>query len=293
MAILTNQPARLSAFAAAKAKAAANQTPSDQPSKVSVIAAGDVSRVPGTNGGAAAENTQLSTLLSSFPLTKTQELDSHASSDDEQDDSDFDGSYSRPSNGHAYKTDQPCKLSNLPPDSQCVISDTPEMLSLRLGDGETATFVGEYDLRVQSGYVMIYGAVLRSGPTKHRVYAPTTHALPVIIARGGPAEVDIISVTRSLGPLSKVSPLWTKLWHAQTPKDTHQAEPETRSFALLRSSSDDPLKRAVTALEVEQDCQITLNRVLSRETATHPSSVIMVSGPKGSGKSTICKSTLR
>ncbi|CAD0107080.1 unnamed protein product, partial [Aureobasidium uvarum] len=284
----TTQP-RLSAFAAAKAKAAASQIPSDDVSEASVIAAANVTGVPRTNGGADAENPQLSTLLSSFPLTKAQELDSQASSDDERDDTDCDGNYSRPYNGNAYKTDQPCKLSNLPPDSQCIISDTSEMLSLRLGDGETATFVGEYDLRVKSGYVMIYGAVLRSGPTKHRVYAPTTHALPVIIARGGPAEVDIISVIRSLGLLSKVSPLWTKLWHAQTPKDTHQVEPESRSFALLRSSSDDPLKRAVTTLEVEQDCQITLNRVLSRETATHPSSVIMVSGPKGSGKSTICK----
>lgn len=286
MVILTHRSARLSAFAAAKAKAAASQIAPDETTDASLTTPPVVAGGPHSNG---VDKSQLSTLLSSFPLTKAQELDSHASSDDEQDDSDFEANFPRAYNGTAYKTDQPCKLSNLPPDAQCVISDTPEMLSLKLEAGETATFIGEYDLRVNSGYVMVYGAVLRSGPKKNRVYAPTTHALPVVTARGGPAEIDIISTPRSLGILSRVSPLWTKLWYAQNPKDTQHTEFESRSFALLRSSSDDPLKRAVTALEVEQDCQVTLNRVLSKPTATHPSSVIMVSGPKGSGKSTICK----
>jgi polynucleotide 5'-hydroxyl-kinase GRC3/NOL9 len=285
--ILTHRSARLSAFAAARAKAATSQIASDESSETGVTTPPIVAGGSTTNGSG---NPQLSTLLSSFPLTKAQELDSHVSSDDEQDDTDFEGNYSRNYNRtSSYKADQPCKLSNLPPDAQCVISDTPEMLTLKLEAGETATFIGEYDLRVNSGYVMVYGAVLRSGPKKNRVYAPTTHALPVVTARGGPAEIDVISTARSLGILSKISPLWTKLWYAQSPKDTQHVEPESRSFALLRSSSDDPLKRAVTALEVEQDCQVTLNRVLSKPTATHPSSVIMVSGPKGSGKSTICK----
>ncbi|KAI5207219.1 hypothetical protein E4T38_03409 [Aureobasidium subglaciale] len=284
--------ARLSAFAAAKAKAAIQIAP-DEPSEASVVAAAEAVGIPRRNGGnygAVTGSPQLSTLLSSFPLSKSQELDEHASSDDEEDDTDFEANYHHAYNStSSYKTDQPCKLSNLPPDEQCILADTSKMLSLKLEAGETATFVGEYDLRVNSGYVMIYGAILRSGSKTHRVYAPSTHALPVVTAKGGPAEIDIISTTPSLGPLSKVSPLWTKLWHAQTPKETQQPDAETKSFALLRSSSDDPLKRAVTALEVEQDCQVTLNRVLSKPTATHPSSVIMVSGPKGSGKSTICK----
>ncbi|KAG9568634.1 hypothetical protein KCU71_g467, partial [Aureobasidium melanogenum] len=284
----TTKP-RLSAFAAAKAKAAENQIVSDKPIETNPTPAYNSTEAPRTNGSVEPEDPQLSTLLSSFPLAKAHELDSHASSDDDDNAIDFDGNYARAYNGKSYKANQPCKLSDLPADDQCVISDTPDMLSLRLQAEETATFVGEYDLRVNSGYVMIYGAVLRSDSKTHRVYAPTTHALPTIIAKGGPAEVDIISTVPSLGPLSNVSPLWTKLWNAQTPKDTKQSENDSRSFALLRNSSDDPLKRVVTALEVEQDCQVTLNRVLSRQTATHPSSVIMVSGPKGSGKSTICK----
>ncbi|KAG9593859.1 hypothetical protein KCU77_g5312, partial [Aureobasidium melanogenum] len=285
----TAKPARLSAFAAAKAKAAANQIVSDKTIETEPTPADNLTEAPHTNGDVGSEDSQLSTLLSSFPLAKAHELDSHASSDNDQDAIDFDGNYARAYNGTSYRAEQPCKLSNLPTDDQCVISDTPDMLSLRLQAGETATFVGEYDLRVNSGYIMIYGAVLRSGPKKHRVYAPTSHALPTVTAKGGPAQVDIISTIPLLGPLSKVSPLWTKLWHAQTSKDAKQTEDDSRSFALLRNSSDDPLKRAVTALEIEQDCQVTLNRVLSRQTATHPSSVIMVSGPKGSGKSTICK----
>ncbi|THY11941.1 hypothetical protein D6D00_10542 [Aureobasidium pullulans] len=289
---VTTTKTRLSAFAAAKAKAAGQIAP-DSPSEASIEAAANVAGVNRSNGHNGVETPQLSTLLSSFPLSKSQELDKHVSSDDEEDATDFEqeegNNYSSAYNTTSYKSDQPVKLSNLPPDSQCVIKDTPEILSLKLEAGETATFVGEYDLRVKSGYIMIYGAVLRAGPTTHRVYAPSTHALPVVTAKGGVAEVDIISTTRSLDVLSKISPLWTKLWYAQAQKDAQQTDTEPRSFALLRSSSDDPLKRAVTALEVEQDCQVTLNRVLSKPTATHPSSVIMVSGPKGSGKSTICK----
>jgi polynucleotide 5'-hydroxyl-kinase GRC3/NOL9 len=278
----------LSAFAAARAKAAGQST-TDNPSESSVAAAETAAGSDTPNG--PTDSPQLSTLLSSFPLTKSQELDA-LSSDDGEDAANYsdDGrDYSRAYNTAPFKAGQPCKLSTLATEQYSVTADTPDVLSLKLDDAETATFVGEYDLRVKTGIVMIYGAVLRASSQKHRVYAPTTHALPTVMAKGGVAEVDIISVSRSMDILTKVSPLWTKLWNAPAAKGAHQPEIEPRSFALLRNSLDDPLKRAVTALDVEQDCQITLNRILSKPTATHPSSVIMVSGPKGSGKSTICK----
>lgn len=223
-------PARLSAFAAAKAKAA-NQIASDTPSEKSVAGENAANR---SQNGHAHDTNYLPTLLSSFPLTKAQELDD-ASSDDAQDAanySDEDGNYSRAYHTAPFKSGQPCKLSTLAADKFSTISDEPDRLTLKLEPEETATFIGEYDLEVRSGIIMVYGAVLRAGPKPHRIFAPTTHALPVIVAKGGVAEIVVISTNRSMHGLSKVSPLWTKLWH-QPSRELQDSSAQIRSFALV------------------------------------------------------------
>lgn len=178
----------------------------------------------------------LPTLLSSFPLTNAQQLDGTSSDDEEAAAhySDEEGNYTRAFNPAArFKASQPSKLSSLATEQYSVISDHPDRLTLKLEPDEVATFIGEYDLLVISGIVMIYGAILRPSPKKYRVYAPTTHALPTVTAKGGVAEVAIISTKRSMDGLSTISPLWTRLWHAQLPKDAQQDAVPPRSFALV------------------------------------------------------------
>lgn len=106
---------------------------------------------------------------------------------------------------------------------------------LKLKADETATFVGEYDLEVISGIVVVYGAAIRAGDKPHRIFAPSTHALPVLTAKGGAAEIAIISTGLSMVGMNRLSPLWGRIWNA---RDTREgdADGETgngRSFMLV------------------------------------------------------------
>lgn len=136
----------------------------------------------------------------------------------------------------SHKTVHYRKLSSLSPYQTCVISNQADRLTLKLQQDETVTFVGEYDLRVITGLVVVYGAVLRPSDKSHRMYAPSTHALPIITAKGGVAEIVIVSTGPSLSGLGKLSPLWGRIWNGQNPKDSEIEEggTTTRSFALVR-----------------------------------------------------------
>lgn len=65
-------------------------------------------------------------------------------------------------------------------------------------------------------------------------------------------------------------------------------KPKANLLVQLRSSSDDPLKRSLTALELEQDVQSSLFRIMAAPRSSQPP-VVLVSGPKASGKSTISR----
>ncbi|KAL1303201.1 hypothetical protein AAFC00_006621 [Neodothiora populina] len=275
---------RLSAFAAAKARAAQSDTeikPLDELKPSNSIP---------TSQNDRSDAAALPTLLSSFPLSSAHEA---ASGDDDgtgigysSDDQLWTGSSAQ----RSYKAAQPQRLSSFRSRKMAVLSESPDRLVLKLKADETATFIGEYDLQVISGIVMLSGAALRAGDRTYRVFAPGTHALLTVIAKGGAAEIAVISTTTSMAGLSKVSPLWGKLWNAQDFKDSvaNGSAESKRSFMLLRSSTDDPLKRALTALDVDQGIQSALFRIVNYpRTSSDP--VVLVSGPKASGKSTISR----
>ncbi|GAB7352115.1 hypothetical protein MBLNU459_g2611t1 [Dothideomycetes sp. NU459] len=279
----------MSAFAAAKAKASKLESiTSSHPQNILEMAERNI------KSGAAEQSAAFPTLLSSFPLSSTQTV-AELHSDDEgneaaQFSSDDNGDDSYEDSIDPDKSIQSRKLSTLGSDGSCIISDQTDRLTLRLQQDETATLVGEYDLRVITGIVIVYGAVLRPSHKSHRVYAPSTHALPVITAKGGVAEIAIVSSGPSLGRLSKLSPLWGRLWNGQNQKDPETVQESTmsKSFALLRTASDDVLKRALTPLEIEQDVHFMLNKILTKPSTPNPP-VILISGPKGSGKSTLSR----
>lgn len=178
-------------------------------------------------------------MLSSFPLSSKDTAAEISDNESENEAAQFSGDdndedlYSESPNSH--KAVQSRRLSTLSPDKTCIISDQADRLTLRLQQDETATFVGEYDLRVITGLVVVYGAVLRPSDKSYRVYAPSTHALPVITAKGGNAEIVAVSSGPALTGLSKLSPLWGRIWSGQNAKDPEAAEEDvTRSFALVR-----------------------------------------------------------
>lgn len=62
------------------------------------------------------------------------------------------------------------------------------------------------------------GAKLPPSPRVYRVYAPSTHSLPIIKCVSGvdgEAEVQIKSCNSGLSRLRDVSPLYQKIWNGQ------------------------------------------------------------------------------
>jgi len=158
-------------------------------------------------------------------------------------------------------------------------------IEITLETDESAVLLGIYDLELRKGTVVVNGVLLRPSEEKHRIFAPTTHALPVIGAKSGAAEIVIHSVREHpLQRLETLSPLWSKTWHDEP------GQKASKSFCLLKSSTDDPLKRPLVPFELETESQQAINKIMSHKPApSGPSCTVMVTGSKGSGKSTFCR----
>jgi len=217
--------ARLSAIAVAKARAAEAQQEALSLSEKAKL--DSETQIPGHVP--QDDTSALTTLLSSFPLSYAHE----AVSDDDDDNA---GAYSsdeqvwteKPLSRSYRPSYQSKELSSFQPTKNNVISHTPARLVLKLKADETVTFIGEYDLEVTAGIVVIYGAAIRTGDKPQRILAPSTHALPTIMAKGGAAEIAIISTGLPMVGLSRLSPVWGRLWNA---RDNREAGPEGESTA--------------------------------------------------------------
>lgn len=83
--------------------------------------------------------------------------------------------------------------------------------------------LGHYDLWVKRGVVSLMGAKLHPSPRLYRVYAPSTHSLPVVkcvSGVNGDAEVEIRSCRSGIYRLRDLSPLYQRIWNDEsTPSD--------------------------------------------------------------------------
>lgn len=78
--------------------------------------------------------------------------------------------------------------------------------------------LGQYDLWVKRGVVSVMGAKLHPSSQVYRVYAPSTHSLPVIkcvAGVDGEAEVELKSCNSGLSRLRDVSPLYQRVWNGE------------------------------------------------------------------------------
>ena len=62
-------------------------------------------------------------------------------------------------------------------------------------------------------------------PQSFEPFAPSTHALPCIIAKPGPAIVTVRPINSDIVSLARLSPLWSRLWNE---------DGSGRSFQLVR-----------------------------------------------------------
>ncbi|KXT09432.1 hypothetical protein AC579_2516 [Pseudocercospora musae] len=159
-----------------------------------------------------------------------------------------------------------------------VLEDDQGRLKLRLKADETVILIGEYDLEISQGVVIMYGAMLHPGLGPQKVYAPSTSALPAITAKRDGTVIVISSCgVQGLFQMERLSPLFRNIFARD--------EEKGRSFGLLSSTADDPLNRALTPLETDEATKRVLSR-LSAKLETTKTTRTMAVGPKSSGKST-------
>jgi polynucleotide 5'-hydroxyl-kinase GRC3/NOL9 len=76
--------------------------------------------------------------------------------------------------------------------------------------------LGQYDLSVRKGQVTLMGATLPPSKVSHHVYAPSSHALPVIRCLATDvygADIRLRQCDNGLRSLDALSPLYGKLWN--------------------------------------------------------------------------------
>lgn len=94
------------------------------------------------------------------------------------------------------------------------LSVTDDSIKLELQPGENLSFIGAYDILIKAGAVTVYGATLRARPNTYRVYAPASHALPIIeCSPVGNAVIEVITIKNELQSIVKLSPLFKRLWN--------------------------------------------------------------------------------
>ncbi|KAL8758531.1 MAG: hypothetical protein Q9184_003898 [Pyrenodesmia sp. 2 TL-2023] len=189
-------------------------------------------------------------------------------------------------------------LSTFVPTDDNVIEQTSSAWTVSLKAGDTIVLVGQYDLWVRRGAVSVLGAVLYANPKTQRIFAPSTHSLPVIKPIRNPYgsghQQTIITVSNcssGLRMLRQVSPKFCRLWNMRSLASAGVIPPldlSQRTFQYLEKSSIDPCKRPLRAHETPSDWQLLVSTLASQSHVVPPKAVL-VCGPKGSGKSTFSR----
>lgn len=85
---------------------------------------------------------------------------------------------------------------------------------------QTLTLLGQYDIWVRKGAIVISGATLHASSKIYRVYAPSTHSLPVIRScrdpfgpEYQPVEITILTCCSRIRLLRNLSPKFGRIWN--------------------------------------------------------------------------------
>ncbi|KKA21975.1 Polynucleotide 5'-hydroxyl-kinase grc3 [Rasamsonia emersonii CBS 393.64] len=171
-----------------------------------------------------------------------------------------------------------------------VVYSDERVLCVRIKEKMNLVLIGVYDIWVKRGVISLMGAKLHPSPKLYRVYAPSTHSLPVIKCVSGVegyAEVEIQSSHSGIYRLKELSPLYHRIWNSgETAADKVTLKGSSRrTFSVLYTSSDDPLKRHLRPLHLEKKWSATIKVLSQRGSSLR----VLICGPKGSGKSTFSR----
>ncbi|KUM56664.1 hypothetical protein ACN42_g10544 [Penicillium freii] len=200
--------------------------------------------------------------------------------------------------GYESPAETPAELQNFPLSkarlnkSNIVYSDE-STLCIRIKERTNLALLGHYDLWVKRGVVSLMGAKLHPSSQLHRVYASSTHSLPVIkcvAGIDGDAEVEIKSCTSGISRLRDLSPLYQRIWAGEnTAADKitlkGAAKDSKRTFSVLYTSADDSLNRHIRPLHLDKKWSASMKSLSQREGQLR----VLICGPKASGKSTFSR----
>ncbi|KAL9601011.1 MAG: hypothetical protein Q9219_002833 [cf. Caloplaca sp. 3 TL-2023] len=190
------------------------------------------------------------------------------------------------------------QLSTFVPTKENVIDQSTTQWTIALDDDDTITLVGQYQIWVRRGAVSIYGAILHQSTTVHRIHAPSTHSLPSVKAIRNPfgiakqhTVITISNCNTGIRSLKHVSSRFGRIWNKNTVNldgATFSVNPIGRTFGFLSVASDDAQQRLLSPLQAPQDYQVLISTLAYLPQIDRPK-VVLVCGPKGSGKSTFCR----
>ena len=187
-------------------------------------------------------------------------------------------------------------LSSFQPTKHNIVERSEHEYTINLDNG-TLCLIGHYDLWVRKGALSVSGAILYASPSVHRIYATSIHALPLIRPIrdpfGPPTQqtlLTIYDVSSGLRALSEISPRFSRLWNCsrykrRTIDPFSSLFPKLLTSQFLRSSSEHAYSRLLHPLEPPLDWQPLVTTLVSKRDSEQPR-VLLVCGPKGSGKST-------
>ncbi|PYH97032.1 polynucleotide 5'-hydroxyl-kinase grc3 [Aspergillus ellipticus CBS 707.79] len=200
--------------------------------------------------------------------------------------------------GYESPADTPVQVQDFPLSktrlnkSSIVYSDE-HRLCVRIREKMSLVMLGHYDVWVKRGVISLMGAKLHPSSRVYRVYAPSTHSLPVIkciAGVNGEAEVEFKSCHSGIYRLKDLSPLYQRIWNGKnTTADKltlKGASPSAkRTFSVLYTSADDSLKRHLRPLHLEKQWSSAIKSLSQRGGRLKT----LICGPKGSGKSTFSR----
>ncbi|ROW07215.1 hypothetical protein VMCG_03886 [Cytospora schulzeri] len=155
---------------------------------------------------------------------------------------------------------------------------------LKLPEAERLVILGSYGIKVKSGAATISGATVYPSETIHWVHAPHCHALPVLRC----SEESVIEISHHPGApdlraLEKSSPIFGNLWNEVSFKQ----DVTRQTYQILPSTADGPKKAMLQDLKSPALWNKKLADLVRPNRKEPP--VILVCGPKSSGKSTLSR----
>jgi polynucleotide 5'-hydroxyl-kinase GRC3/NOL9 len=164
-------------------------------------------------------------------------------------------------------------------------------VTLRVPEGERLVILGSYGIEVTQGELTIAGATIRTNDPISWVHSPHCHAIPVIrTTKDSTVELRSNPAAVPLREFERLNPVFNRLWNepvADTQASRKGSRTSDDTYQIIFTSDDGPKRTYLQELNSPAEWNRKLAEFSSSRRTKPP--VILVCGPKSSGKSTFGK----